>query len=185
MPRPDPGQVAHRVEGDLGVVGAGLHTEVAAAFPLVQLVAGQRRELAQGRRPVAAQAEAAALEQARPEAEGDGEAGGKQADRLAGVVGRGERDVVRIADQLPRGHLGGGPGPLLQQFAQLRTTAVDEVEGGEVEAVLGRGRDPRLVLAVEGDAAGALACCGVLAAHQVAHRAAEPDARGPNAGRGQ
>ena len=61
----DPGQVADRVEGDLGVVGAGLHAEVAAAFLGDELVAGQRRDLPQGGRPLAAQAEAAALEEAR------------------------------------------------------------------------------------------------------------------------
>src|SRR5881394_791857 len=43
----DPRLVADRVEGDLGIVGAGLHADVAAAFPRVQLVGGQRWDLAQ------------------------------------------------------------------------------------------------------------------------------------------
>src|SRR5262249_55500592 len=43
-PATDPGQVAHCMEGDLWVIGAGLHAEVAAAFSPDQLVAGQRWE---------------------------------------------------------------------------------------------------------------------------------------------
>ena len=84
----DPGQVADRVEGDLGIVGAGLDADVAAAFERGQLVAGQRRDRLQRRRALRRQPEPAAFEQAGAEAEGDGQVGGQQADRLAGVVGR-------------------------------------------------------------------------------------------------
>src|SRR4029077_10685906 len=38
------GRGADRVKSNLGVVGAGLHADVAAAFELVQLVGGQRRD---------------------------------------------------------------------------------------------------------------------------------------------
>ena len=85
----DPGQVADRVEGDLGIVGAGLHAEVAAAFAARSSSSAGSGGIgcsAAGR--LRRQAEAAPLEEARAEAEGDGQAGGQQADRLAGVVGR-------------------------------------------------------------------------------------------------
>ena len=100
---------------------------------------------------LAPQAEAALLEQAGAEAEGDGEVGGQEADRLAGVVGRRQLDVVDVADHLAGGHFRRRPRPLAHQLAQLGAALGQQVEGGEEEAVLGGGVDPGLVLAVEGD----------------------------------
>ena len=77
------------------------------------------------------------VEQRRPEAEGDREAGGLEAERLAGVVGRRERLGVRRAGRLAGGHPRGGRRPVAQQRAQVGVGR--DVEGGEVEAVL-RGR---------------------------------------------
>jgi hypothetical protein len=65
------------VEGDLGIVGAGLHAEVAAAFALVQLVGRQGRDLAQGGWSHAPEAQPSPREEAGAEAEGHGEAGGQ------------------------------------------------------------------------------------------------------------
>ena len=48
------------------------------------------------------------------------------------------------------GHPGGGGGPVLQQRDQLVAVVGGDVEGGEVQPVLGRGGDAGLVLAVEG-----------------------------------
>ena len=73
--------------------------------------------------------------------------------------------------------------PLAHQLAQLGRVFGQQVEGGEVEAVLGGGVDPRLVVAEEGDAAGALAAAGLgrLLADQVA-AGAEADPGGADAG---
>ena len=49
QPAPDAQQVAHGVEGDLRVVGAGLDAQVAAAAGGIELVAGQRPERPQAR----------------------------------------------------------------------------------------------------------------------------------------
>ena len=103
-----PGQVADRVEGDLGIVRAGLHAEVAAAFFSVQLVGGQRRDLAQRRRPLAGEAEPALGEETGAEAEGDGQSRSQEADRLAGVFGRRQLLGVDIADHLAGGHFSRG-----------------------------------------------------------------------------
>ena len=155
-PAPDAGQVAHGVEGDLRVVGAGLHAEVAAAARRLELVAGQRAAgLSSGgparpgrsdpRRPV---------EQRRAEAEGDRQARRPQAERLAGVHRRGE---VRVA-------AGGRPArpavirtaasrPGAQQLAQVLAPVGVDVERGEEQPVLRRRGDARLVAPWKGHGA--------------------------------
>ena len=74
------------MEGDLGIVRAGLHAEVAARAGRVELVAGQRGQRAQAGGPAILEPEA--LEDARPEADGDREPPCAEADGLAGVGGR-------------------------------------------------------------------------------------------------
>jgi hypothetical protein len=68
----EPGQVAHRVEGDLRVVGAGLDRQVAAAPRRLEEVAGEAGQLGQGGRPPASQPEAI-VEQPGPEADCHGQ----------------------------------------------------------------------------------------------------------------
>ena len=123
----------------------------------VQLVGRERRDRPQGRRALAAQPEAGAVSnRLGPKPKVTVRLRGQQADRLAGVVGRRQLEVVDVADHLAGGHFGRRPRPLPHQLAQLgRGSSVEQVEGGEVEAVLGGGGDPGLVLAVEGDRAGA------------------------------
>ena len=72
---------------------------------------------------------------------------------IASPVSSGGSDgvVVLGAGGLARGHPRGGDRPLLQQRPQVGDVVARHVEGGEVEAVLGRRRDPGLVLAVERD----------------------------------
>ena len=65
VPRPDPGEVADRVEDDLGVVGAGLDADVAARFEPGQFLARERGKRLQRRRAPAGEAEAGAVEEAR------------------------------------------------------------------------------------------------------------------------
>ena len=91
------------------------------------------------------------IEQGRPVAERDGQAGDRGAGRLAGIhrrrVGRGH-----LADQLPAGHPGRRGGPLAQQVAQVRAGgAGHDVERPERQPVLGRRGDPGLMRAVERD----------------------------------
>ena len=94
---------------------------------------------------------AALLEQGRSEAEGQGQSGGGQPERLAGVS---RRAVVRQScaapDRRAGRHLGRRSGPGLQQGDQLGAGVGGDVEGSEVQPVLGRGEDAGLVLAVEG-----------------------------------
>ena len=150
-PRPDARQVAHRMEGDLGVVRARLHAEIAPAARRVELVAGQRRERTQRRGPLLAQAEAIVKDR-RPEAEGDRQPRGREAERLAGVVRRRQLLGVGRAHRAAGRHALGRTRPRLEQVAQVGgAQAVLDVEGREVQPVLRRGRDARLIGAVEGN----------------------------------
>jgi hypothetical protein len=138
-------------KGDLRIVGARLHAEVAAAAAGVELVAGQRGQVAQRLRPARGQAESI-VEERRPQPEGHRQPGGRQAERLAGVGGRRELLAGVVADEAPRGHPLGRARPLAQQVAQVaRPQAVLHVERREVQPVLRRGRDAGLVLAVKRD----------------------------------
>ncbi len=116
----EPGEVADGVHRDLRVVAARLDAEVAARGGGDELLAGEGRELDERCRPVRGDAEAVAAprvgEEGRTEPEGDREAGGGEAERLAGVIGR--RLVLAAGDRAgagpeTRGHPGRrrGPGP--------------------------------------------------------------------------
>ena len=95
-----------------------------------------------------------AVEQRRPEADGQRQVRRGQVERLAGVAGR---RVVAAADGavrddlLARRHPAGRVGPRLQQLPQLLAVLRGDVEGREVQVRLGRGDDPGLVLPVEAD----------------------------------
>ncbi len=158
----DAGEVADRVHGDLGVVGAGLHAEVAVAALRLQGVGGEVREPAQRRGLPVGEAEAVpalgVAEQRRAEPERQRQPAGREAGGLAGVPGRGvvgQRDPAAHRPAL--GHRRGGRGPGLEQQQQLGAGGGGDVEGGEVQPVLGGRDDAGLVRAVEGvavDAAG-------------------------------
>jgi hypothetical protein len=96
----------------------------------------------------------AVVEEARAEAERDGQLRRRQAEGLAGVHRR-RRGNVHLSDELSGGHPPGGPGPLAQQVAQVASPFGRDVKRGEVQPVLGRRRDPGLVDTVEPDASGA------------------------------
>ncbi len=167
----DAREVADRVDGDLRVVGAGLHAQVAAGARRVEVVGREVRQRLERRRPPVGEAEPVAavlgLEERRSEPEGEREPGGRQADRLAGVVGR----YVVVA--LRRPHRPGRAslrhprrrlGPRLQQRHELLAGVGGDVEGREVQPVLGRRDDAGLVGAVERVGAGPRAGrAGVLA----------------------
>ena len=110
---------------------------------------------ARGRRPEAPRPKRSdrAAEQARPEAEGQGQPGRAQPERFTGV----DRRCEGIAGR--PGHRSACPWSSAAAAAvQLRSRPCSaarfggqDVEGGELEALLGRRRDPRLVHAVERD----------------------------------
>ena len=142
----------HGVEGDLRIVGAGLHEEIAARSRGNQLVAGEMRQIDEGRRPLRAQAvavDAVLLEQAEAEAEGHGQARGRQIQHVGGI---GLRRVVALAGYLDRLALAqrrGGVGPLAQQRLDVGALGGREVEDGDIGVSLRRGDDAALMLAPE------------------------------------
>ena len=142
------------MHGDLRVVGAGLHAEVAVAARRVELVGGEVREPFQGSGSAVREPEpvapVAVAEEPGTEAERQREPGGGQPAGLAGVARRGVvRRVLAVADRLPGGHRRGRRGPAFEQGDQLGPVLGGDVERGEVQPVLGGGDDPGLVLPVE------------------------------------
>ena len=80
------------MDGHLGVVGAGLHHDVAAGASGLEVVAGEVRQVDQGVRAASLESEAGLavlLEQAGAEPEGEGELAGPEVQGLARVLGRG------------------------------------------------------------------------------------------------
>ncbi len=144
------------MHGHLRVVAAGLDAEVAARGLRDERLAGEARQVDERGGAAVGDAEAVdavgGREQRRAEAERDGEAGGRQVERLARVVGRG---VVRSVDRSERArgsarrHARGRGAPVLEERDEARAVDVGDVERGEVQAVLGGRRDPGLVRAVE------------------------------------
>ena len=155
-PEGDAGEVADRVDADLGVVGAGLDQQVAVGLGGVELVAGEGgHALLENRRHLGGQAEAVLAigvdEQALAHAEGDGQTVGLVTPGFAGVLGRQLLVGAGLApDELAGGHLLGGHGPVGQEGFQLLDVGGGDVEGRGEHVVLGGGGDPRLVVAAEG-----------------------------------
>ena len=94
-------------------------------------------------------------EQRRAEAEGDRQPGGRQPDRLAGVVGRQRRTAPSIGPTVAGAARrcvirSAASVQCLQQRDQLVAGVGGDVEGREVQPVLGRGDDAGLVRAAEG-----------------------------------
>jgi hypothetical protein len=151
----DDPQVA--VHGHLGVVAARLDAEVAARGPRHERLAREARQVHEGGGPAVGDAEAVdalhGSEERRAEPERDGEAGGRQVERLARVVRRGVVGAVDRAERArgsARRHARGRRAPVLQERDEAGAVDVGDVEGGEVQAVLGGRRDAGLVRAVEG-----------------------------------
>ena len=114
----------------------------------------ERRQVRQRGRALRREAEAVVAvlhEERRAEAEGDRQPRGREPDRLAGVVRRRVRVVVDRAGRQPGGHPRRRLRPRPQQVAHVVGRVGHEVERGEVEPVLRRRRDARLVRAVERD----------------------------------
>ncbi|CAB4914100.1 unannotated protein [freshwater metagenome] len=162
---PDPGQVADGVHGHLRVVGAGLDAQVPAADRRVDQVAGEAGQLDQRRGLPVGDAEpvrpVGGAEQGGPEPDGQRQPGRRQTQRLAGVVRRRVLVAPHRTDRagvLPPGHPPGGRRPVLQQADEGVPVVGDDVEGDEVQPVLGGGHDAGLVVAVE--LHGVLTGCG-------------------------
>ncbi len=139
------------MHGHLWVVRAGLDAQVAAAAGFVEVVARELRQVGQGFGAVVREVELP--EEGRAEADRERQAGGFEAQGLARVVGGrlGQAAVGTLAHRVSGRHPPGGLRPVLQQLDELRAVVGRHVERGEVQAVLYRGGDARLVRAVEGD----------------------------------
>ncbi len=96
------------------------------------------------------------LEERRAEPDGEAEPRGGQAERLAGVVRRrlGQTAGRAGSHLAAAGHRGRRLRPLLEEFHHGLAVRGRDVEGREVQAVLHRGGDAGLVVAVEGDLRG-------------------------------
>ena len=151
------------------------------------------RSSAAGRRVGEAES---AVEQRRTEPEGERQPGRREADGLAGVVGRrivGPGGRSKLSGRLTGHHPLGGHGPGAEQLDQLVTGLGEDVERGEVHPVL-RGRDDaRLVLAVEGVSGSSCRSVSVVGVAQCdpgsggerAARDGEPEAAGENTATGE
>ena len=137
------------MERDLGIVRAGLDAQVAARAGRVELVARERGQRAQAGGPALLQPEA--LEDARPEADGDREPPRAEADGLAGVGGRHLGRALDGARRLPGGHPPRRVGPRAQELAQIRGALGGEVERAEHEPRLRGRRHAGLMRALERD----------------------------------
>ncbi|MDR6118374.1 hypothetical protein QE370_001558 [Aeromicrobium sp. SORGH_AS981] len=156
-PEGDADEVADRVHGHLGVVRARLDRDVAARQRRLETVAGEQRQVGEVGGPRVAEAEpgaTVALEQARPEADGQRQARRGQAEGLAGVLRwrlRGARDSTVDAHLVALGELARRLRPLLQEADELVAALGRHVEHDEVQPVLRRGEDARLVPTLERD----------------------------------
>ena len=147
-------QVVHGVERDERIVCAGLDHQVTAAAGRVELVAGEGGQ----RRPACGRAQAARPYRSSPpaekspgaEPEGQRQPGRSRPDRLTGVDRRGHEVVVEGGHRTTGRELDRSRGPAPQQLGHVLAPVGHQVEGGQVEVVLGRRGDPGLVRTVEG-----------------------------------
>ena len=140
------------MKGDLGIVGAGLQRQIAAAARLRQLVAGKTRQLDErlGPPPGEAKAVPAVLgKKARTKPEGDRQTPRRQVEALAGVGPRHREILTERLRRLARGHGGGGRGPGTQQVYHLVAPGRGQVERGEISVTLRWCRDPALMFPPE------------------------------------
>lgn len=187
----DAGQVADRVHAHLGVVGARLDHEVAVARAVGELLAGEPgHAVGEHRRHPPSEPEAVPAvlvpEERRAEAEGDREPAGRIAPPLAGVLGRAVGVGVRLAaHQLAGAHLLGGHRPLGEQGLHVLDVVGVQVEGREVQVVLGGRDDPGLLRPAEGVGRLRVGGAGVVrgpADDGAAHPCGTDQARQPGAG---
>ena len=145
----DPDQVAHRVHGDLRVVGAGLDAEVAAAAAPGR---GRRRGSAGRSRSAAGRRSARPNRSSNsvgPKPDGQGEVARREVERLAGVVRRRLRGPPPTAPPgRPRRRPSSARRRAVQPVSSRRSSAAvvgDDVERDEVQPVLRRRDDAGLV----------------------------------------
>ena len=155
MPRPSLRQVVDGVERHLGIVGAGLDAQVTARPRRVEGVPGEGRQVDQGRRAPVGQAEPA-VEQGRPEADGEGEAGGgeTEAPRRCRPAGRTDPAgratacpaVIRSAASVQVRQQGGQTGPVGRRSRRRRRRPGGPARGWRSRpgGRRGRARWPRL-----------------------------------------
>lgn len=111
----DAGQITDGMERHLQIIGAGLHTEIAAAPLRLQAVSRECREIGEGGWPFRSQPEPA-VKEGRTGPEGKCTFGGGKAICLACVGRRKIGIVIHAADQRTGSKGSGGGSPGLQQF---------------------------------------------------------------------
>jgi hypothetical protein len=144
------------MHGNLRVVSTGLNAEVAIGSLRVELLGREVRQSLQRIGLPVSESEAILsllAEQRRTKPEGDGKTCWGKADGLSGVVRRcpvRTRGRPNFAGAEALCHACGGDGPVFEELHQLLPRVGDHVKGGEVQSILDRGEDARLLLAVEG-----------------------------------
>ena len=139
------------MDGDLWVVGAGLHDDVTAAAGRIQVVAWELRQIGQRRRALIGEAESVLAilhEQPRPEPDGQRQLRGGQTQRLAGIHRRRigiQPDRPVRGGLTPGSHPLGHRGPLPQHRHQIGPRIGGDIEGTEVHPVLSRRDNAGLV----------------------------------------
>ena len=148
-PPAQPGEVARRVEGNLRIIRAGLHTEVPSAPVRVELIAGQRGQGRERSRAPCPQPEAPVKEPG-PETDGQGERGRRQAGSFSGVRWRRVRLPGAAGHRLARCHRRGRGRPVSEEGDEIGATGpLADVERREGQPILRGGGDACLVLPTE------------------------------------
>ena len=137
------------MERHLRVVRAGLDADVPAGLCGVELVLLEAGKISQLGWPLAGEAEAV-VEQPRAEADREGEPGRVETTSFTGVVRR-RKLTSAGAGVVTAGEPGGKARPAAEEVAQLCDVGRGDVVARELQVVLLRCEDARLVVAVERD----------------------------------
>src|SRR5687768_3169173 len=163
------------MHSDLWVVGTSLDAQIAIGPFGIELVGGEvRQSLQRIGLPVGEPKPTLAVlaEQRRTKPEGDRQPCRRQTDGLASVV-----RWCRVRARSRSGFSGTqalrhaccGGGPVLEELHQFLAGVRDHIKGSEVQSILDRGEDARLMLAVEGIGARSWQVrrrCGLLASQR-------------------
>ena len=157
VPKPIRARLRTAWNADLGVVGAGLHAQVAPAAGGVEPVAGEVGESRERGRSARRESESVGAvgigEQRRSEPERDRECARVEPERFTGVApagrGRPRRPRRRRWRRGPGSSAAAASVQAAEQPRQLVAVVGDHVERGEVQVVLGGGDDAGLVRPVE------------------------------------
>ncbi len=144
------------MKGDLRVIRARLHAEIATRDARIQALALKGRKRAQCRRP-AGQTQPAARagsEQPWSEPDRDRQLRGAKSARLTRIQRWLTGFLLPWLVGLPRGQYDRSGGPLLKDLLYVFDRFAGQIERGEAQVVLRGGRDPGLMGSIERDGRG-------------------------------